>query len=375
MAKKRVFLLAAITLACVTVLSPGVLRAQEGEAAPQESTDDEPAWLHYERGMSLFRQREFGRAVQEFRAAIEKGNPYPEAQAGIGMVFQAEGSTDLAERQYREALSDERFFRNPEYRYTIRYRLAELYRLEQRRSQYQEALKAIVADDPIFASSENESLRESYERTLLEDGFNRLLVLYRQEEARFALRAHRDLGTFLVRTGRYTEALQHLTFAALKTATTLVQEMREERFEYEFQSLSALLDDLQGIDRLEDYVDYTSLHEILYYLAAAVYGTQPSSATWQELWGSLAEHEPAGQWADRARSQLQNPELEPLLNYQLGVRDIWIGSSFGGRDSTISRISMSSFPGTSSSSFPASAARESRLSPSTPSTRKDSGAT
>jgi tetratricopeptide (TPR) repeat protein len=331
----------------VMLLSPTVLVAQEENDGQERA--EEPAWLSYQRGIALYRDGQYGRALELFRRAIATGSPFPEAEVGVGMVFEAEGSYDLAIRQYETALENRQFFRIEEEAYAVLYQLAEIHDLQADYPAFQRRLNEIVADDELFTQDQYENLRSSYRRTLSREGLNRLIVLYRQEN-QFALRAHRELGAFYVRSGRYEEAVDHLLFATLKTLSVAISALREEIFEYEFTTIEQFLIDIEGHSRIEEYIDHTELYRTLYFLAGGIYGADRTSDEWQRIWSLLAQTDEAGQWQERASQQLQNPNVEPDIEAGLSTR--WTESSYAALASTISRTSMSNYPVTPSLSFP-----------------------
>jgi len=280
----------------------------------QEATSSEPGWVLYQKGLAQLREREFGQALRLFREAIGKDAPYPEATAGLGMVYEAESSLDLAVRRYKEALEAGKFFRIPESRIEIMYSLARVYEKQGRLKEYSDTLESIASEQPEYTEQKFDTLRSGMRRTILTDGLNRLVTLYRLE-GETSLQANSLLGIQYVRTGNYTPALENMTFACLKILSTLVREIRREEPEYQFQDARTLFADAFSRDTLRAYVGETNLFENLYYLAAAVYGEDPESTTWREIWTLVRDSPESGAWASRAASRLASPRLEPLIEH------------------------------------------------------------
>ncbi len=295
---------AALVLGLAMAAAPGV----------RVYAENEPAWVTYERGQRALREGEFGEAVRAFRRAIERGGPFPEAEAAIGEVYLVEGSLNLAERQFRRAIVQRGALRVPEEEYQLWYRLAEVYRLQENPRAYELALLEIVEDDEWFVSEEYAGEREGYRRVIREEGLDRLLVLYRQRDD-FARRAHALLGEHYLRTGNYGRALDHLVFANLKILSEIIETELGRDPGYEFRTVSQLLERVEGRREWQEYIAETGLYRTIYYLGSALYGDDPSLATPQQVWGIIAARRAAGEWGIRAAEQIEDPELEPLIDY------------------------------------------------------------
>ena len=110
-----------------------------------------PPWLLMELGEKAFREKEFGEALVLFREAKKRMGVYPEADLWIGLVFEADAEIELAVKQIERAYAD----RNQLYiiaeKYTILYKLAELYRMQADNSSFENRLSLIIDDDTDFA--------------------------------------------------------------------------------------------------------------------------------------------------------------------------------------------------------------------------------
>jgi len=296
----------AITLVCVLAVLCG--------AATAAAAQGEPAWVAYERGRQAFRAGEFGEAVRMFRGAIERGGPYPEAEAAIGEVYLVEGSLGLAERQFQRAIRQRGALAVPEDEFSLWYRLAEVYELLENPRAYELALREVVERDERYRDDEYSSEREGYRRVVREEGLDRLLVLYRQPDD-FARKAHALLGEHYLRTGNYGRAVEHLLFAAIKVLSELIEIELERDPRYEFSSVSALLDRVEQRRETREYLGETGLYRMIYYLGSALYGDDPSLTTARVIWETVSEREAAGDWARRAAEQVADPTLEPLIDY------------------------------------------------------------
>ena len=168
----------------------------------QQRNKDAPAWVLYRRGEQAFREQRLDEALTLYRQALAVRNPYPEAEAGIGAVLQAEGNLGPAERQFLRALRQSAFFATPQEEIAVRYRLAEVYRQLRRRSSYEQTLLAITATEELFTDTSGASIRAAMRQTLLERGLDRLALLYRISNPE-TLEAHAQLGEHFVLSGNY----------------------------------------------------------------------------------------------------------------------------------------------------------------------------
>jgi hypothetical protein len=283
----------------------------------QEGSDSSVPWIVYEEGVQQLREREYGLAMQSFRRAIQlRGGAFPEAEAGIGRVFAAENTVQLAERQFRRALDQEQFFYVPAEEYAVRYELAALYRNQgtEGRFDYEAALEEIVADNPSFSDPENQNLRAAYLRTLRNEGIDRLLVLYRINE-NFARRAHHLLGEHFLASRNFDTAAEHLMYATLMVFSTAIEEYRQSNPSYQFETLSGFLSRLNRFDTIRGYLAEADAYRTLYSLATALYGADLAPQTPREIWRILTERPEAGRWGEMASQQLDDPRADRYVDY------------------------------------------------------------
>ncbi|NBC28414.1 MAG: hypothetical protein GVY29_00300 [Spirochaetes bacterium] len=304
----RLIVVAAVVIPAITNAEP--LQGQEG-------SDSGVPWIVYEQGVQQLRERDYGLAMQSFRRAIQlRGGAFPEAEAGIGRVFAAENTVQLAERQFRRALDQEQFFYVPAQEYAVRYELAALYRNRgsEGRFDYEAALKEIVADDPSFSDPDNQNLRSAYLRTLRNDGINRLLVLYRIQE-NFARRAHHLLGEHFLASRNFDTAAEHLMYASLMVFSTAIEEYRRFNPSYQFETLSGFLSRLGRREEIRSYLEQADAYRTLYSLGTALYGADLARETPREIWRVLADRPEAGRWASLASQQLADPRADRYVVY------------------------------------------------------------
>jgi tetratricopeptide (TPR) repeat protein len=287
----------------------------------------EPAWVTYQRGVHALERGNLGEAVRSFRDALAVRRPFPEAEAGIGQVFEAEGNIPLAVRQYRRALEEADAFYIGENEFAVRYELAELFRNQGRWKDYEEELLVIADRNPQFRPDHDPPYRRLVPNVLtrepLEDRppqprLDILLRLYRLEE-NFAYRAHLEAGEQFLRNGRYSGAVDHLSFAVVASLSTLVSELRRDIYGYEFETTEGLITDALTVERLRAYIDDTELFRALFRLSGALYGFEGAGApdgVPREIWDLLVSFpQAAGVWAARAGRAVERPRTALNVDY------------------------------------------------------------
>ncbi|MFP4373454.1 MAG: tetratricopeptide repeat protein [Spirochaetaceae bacterium] len=309
-----------ILLAVLSVPLP----AQETEADP--GAEGEPAWVTYRQGVHALNARDFGEALRSFRDALATRRPFPEAEAGLGRVFEADGNWELARRQYQRALELSDHFYVPQEEYVVRYRLADIHRNREMGKEYQRELEHIVEQNPQFAPDHDPEYRRLVPNVLTrppaedrppEPRLDILLRLYRLDE-NFAFRAHRELGEVYLGSGRDTQAVRQLSFAAVAALSTLVEELRSETYGYEFSTTRRLIADALELERLRRYMgpEETDLFRVLFRLSGALLREDPTSEVPAQIWRLLGEFpDAAGEWAVRAARAIERPETSMNVDY------------------------------------------------------------
>jgi tetratricopeptide (TPR) repeat protein len=269
-------------------------------------------WLLYEQGNTAASQKEFGKALQLYKSAIEGAGIFPEAEAAIGDVYLEEGESSLAQRQYEKAYDLRKSFYIPDQQYDILYKLANLFEMQRLYKQMEDTLNLIIADDKRFQETPNQRLRTQLEKNYTEKGLDRVLVLYNFEDS-FAAAAHAKLGWFYYRTGRFSQSVPQLLYSVVYRLSQVQRERKERDADYEFSNLGELLAAVDANPELRTYASSTGLFKDLYYLAGSTFivGYPRHSSS---LWKILAAIPSAGQFKDLSARQLKKPFVEPLLS-------------------------------------------------------------
>jgi tetratricopeptide (TPR) repeat protein len=265
---------------------------------------------------------------------------YPEAEYWIGEVYLTEGEPGLALSQFQKALSIVVLPANPlpeNYGLLteLMYKIAGIYRIRREYNEMVRTLESIVSADSLWAAGGNETAtasqpavpdrspavpdraaqrvsfaRQAMTRTLENDGINRFLTLYRYANTECE-QAHRLLGYFYYDTGR-PRAQDHLMFAFIIQNTVIIDELIRRRYDFTFTNLGALAAEFAGNQLVGDYIEKTEYYKTAYYLATSLYGNGKTTSA-RGIWNFLAAQNSAGEWQNRAASQLRSPRVEPAI--------------------------------------------------------------
>jgi hypothetical protein len=291
------------------VISAAVLVAQ---VLPADNTNK--LWLLFEQGNAAASQKEYGKALQLYKTAIESAGIFPEAEAAIGDLYMEEGEAALAQKQYEKAYELRKSFYIPDDQYAILYKLVNLFELQQLYKQMEDALGTIIADDKHFQETQNQRLRTQVEKNYLEKGLDRVLTLYTFEDS-FAAPAHSKLGWFYYRTGRFVPAISQLLYSVIYRTSEIERYARERDVDQEFPNLGTLLDVVARSPELRTYAISSGLFKDLYYLAGSTFAAgYPRHST--NIWKLLSGLAVAGQYSEMSARQLKKPFIEPLLSVQ-----------------------------------------------------------
>jgi tetratricopeptide (TPR) repeat protein len=281
-------------------------------ALPADNTNK--LWFLYEQGNTAASQKEYGRALLLYKSAIEGAGLFPEAEAAIGDVYMEEGEAALAQKQYQKAYDLRKSLYIPDDQYSILYKLANLFEMQQLYKQMEDTLGSIVKDDKRFQETPTQRLRTQVEKNYLEKGLDRVTQLYNFDDS-FAAAAHSKLGWFYYRTGRFTQAISQLLYSIIYRASQIERYSMERDVEQEFPDFRTVLAVADASPELRGYASSTGLFKDLYYLAGSSLASgYPQHAT--KIWKLLSETPAAGQYRDLSVRQLKKPFLEPLLTVQ-----------------------------------------------------------
>jgi tetratricopeptide (TPR) repeat protein len=304
----------------------------------QEVEEVMPAWALYQRGLELLPspddtvapagRNDPGEALRMFRRAIARreaeltdrgvvieteASLFPEAEAGLARVYLMEGNFTLAERHYLRALESSAFLAIPETEWELRYELADVYEMSQRRRSAQQEWLTIVEEVDDIDSEATRELLDNYRRIFWEEGIDRLLQLYRQEGSA-SIAANRNLGRQYLGMGRYQASFDHDIMATVKMVTIIVEEIRRFRPLYRLETLGTTLSTATEYPQIEGYLNASGLFDTLERLAQASFRLRNSSLRSGELWELVATYGPPGSLAGRkATERAAAPGTDPLV--------------------------------------------------------------
>ena len=268
-------------------------------------------WLMYEQGNAAATQKEYGKALQLYKSAIDGAGIFPEAEAAIGDIYLEEGEAALAQKQYEKAYNLRKSFYIPEKQYEILYKLANLFELQQQYKQMEDTLNRIIADDRHFQDTANQRIRTQVEKVFMERGLDRVLVLYAFDDT-FSAAAHSKLGWFYYRTGRFSPAVSQLLYSVIYRASELKNALLERDVDYGFTTLQDMLAATEKNADMRSYAASSGFYRDLYYLAGSMFANGfPRHAL--GLWKALSAVPSAGDYRDLSLRQLKKPFVEPLL--------------------------------------------------------------
>ena len=206
----------------------------------------------------------------------------------------------------------------PEDRIAVKYRLAEIYEIENRYAEMEKTLLGIVSDQPAYSQPPAERLRNALLNSYLSRGLDQTLRLYRIENSAFALKAHAKLGWFYYRTGRFQPAsMLHSLIALDIVIAESVQELRLVKPTYEFTTLKDFLEETLQRENIRQFLAESEMFSIAYHLAAA---SRPAgyparaSEIWSLLGGLQVDRAILSSFGELSRRQLRSPWVDPYIN-------------------------------------------------------------
>jgi hypothetical protein len=230
---------------------------------------------------------------------------YPEAELWKGRVFLIEGELAIAERQLLRAFDMREALDIPDESYSILYELAELYALRgDALNDWERTMDRIVQDERSGDGTRIEaSLQNAMRATLLSQGADRFLTLYRLEPG-FTLRANKALAEYYLERGR-PHALIRSAIAVNMILTRAIALLRQRDVDYVWLGMDDFLARAASQATVRDYLEAQDLERTLLVMADALYVANARQHA-QSLWASLASYAKAP-FAPIARQRLTDP--------------------------------------------------------------------
>ena len=101
-------------------------------------------------------------------------------------------------------------------------------------------------------------------------------------------------------------------FAFLIQNSIMIQEIIRREYDFAFTSLEALSPYISRISLLGEFAENTEYYKTAYYLGCGLYGNDRAASA-RGIWTFLATNAPAGEWRNRALSQLRQPQVERVV--------------------------------------------------------------
>jgi tetratricopeptide (TPR) repeat protein len=237
---------------------------------------------------------------------------FPDAEYWIGEVYRVEGEYGIALKQYQKAYDQRDLLQNPGFEVEILYKMAAIHRMIQEYNEMEELYQEILTRDTLWSENASSYTRTAMMRTLVNNGVNRFLTLYRYNNQPME-RAHRELGFYYLASGRHNRAVEHLLFSFLIQTTVIIEEIIRNQYDFTFSALEPMINETRRNNRLLDYIDEVEYYKTIFYLGSSLYGSGSLSAA-RELWTFLSRSSTvSGEWRARAGDQLTRPTLEAVI--------------------------------------------------------------
>jgi tetratricopeptide (TPR) repeat protein len=249
-----------------------------------------------------------GNSTQEALRHFVELQAYPEADFWIAEIYRIEGELDVALREYRKAYAARALLESADDAILYQYKIAEVDKLRQDYFDMEKTLLDIASHNTLWAEDDNGFVRRAMSRTLENEGINRFLTIYRHKD-NMTEKAHRLLGHYYYESGRYKNALDQFTFSFLSVSTTVIDEVIRQKYDFQFTTLHALMEELRRRPELRNYLKQVEYYRTMYYMAGALYadGKQASA---RELWNFLSDTPEADEWSRRSMQQLWRPFID-----------------------------------------------------------------
>jgi len=263
-------------------------------------------------GRVMLEDNNAGEAMNYFQQALNKKRGiYPEAEIAIGDLFK-NSEYELALLHYNAALKYKSAFLIPDNIYEVFYKISNIYKVHKNYLLMQQYLNNILNDSSFYSNKRYSHLRDSILSTYTNKGIDHLLKLYRFSEG-FAIKAHSDLGWFYYKTGKNSYSILNYLFSIISIVSESVEELRLHDPDYEFSSLSNILNISSKIDNISDFLEGTEFFKSLYYLACATYAHGQKELS-VNIYKIIINSNYKGKYRNLSIRQINHPWVENYIN-------------------------------------------------------------
>lgn len=292
-------LIAALSLPEIRILGDDLTLVQE-ELRKRSLVD---ALRAVEETWRQVRNGSLDNSVSSLLSHLKKLSHYPEAEFWAGRVLAAEGEFSIALKRYLSALEKGQGLQTKEERRSVNYALAALYQAMGNHTAEEETLLGILQEDEQYKTFSEPFIHESLVRNAQDPkGLDHLLTIYRYQAPEFH-EAHERLSSLYIQLRSWDRAWDHALYAFLISSTTLIQELSWSNSAWTWSSLDEAIQRVYTDYKLSDFLDASSWHRGLYYLATSAWFSQKRDCA-QWVWRFLSQDRQAGEWQERARRQL-----------------------------------------------------------------------
>jgi tetratricopeptide (TPR) repeat protein len=179
-------------------------------------------------------------SAQAALKAIGDFKDFPDAEYWIGETYRVEGEFSIALQQYQKAYDQRDLLQNAGFEVEILYKMADIHRRLQEYNEMEELLQDILTRDTLWFETSNSYTRTAMMRTLVNNGVNRFLTLYRYNNQPVE-QAHRELGLYYLASGRSNRAEEHLLFSFLIQTTIIIEEIIRTHYDFTFSALEPMI--------------------------------------------------------------------------------------------------------------------------------------
>ncbi len=236
-------------------------------AIAEQGKADEPEWVMFQKGMSLYNGKDYGEAFKYFRKSTEF-REYPEAEYWIGKIFENEGENTLALKQYEKAVEYSWKAETPDFNITVLGSIAGIYEKQKKYNLYQETLEKMIN------TIKKESLADKdYENILserlIDNGLDKLIYYFRHEGDSM-IKPSGDLGVYYFAHSRDRNAIKYLAVSITIISSELIEMLREYDPEYRYTSFRQLFIDSENDENNKNYMINTGFYRYLFFLALSL---------------------------------------------------------------------------------------------------------
>lgn len=239
-----------------------------------------------------------GGKCSALRKACTDLERFPEAEYWVGRIYLSEGELKLAELQFSRSYDMRDALEIADDYYVILGSLVDVYHAQGNWRSYEQTLEQIMSADPLFGSR-NEFMRDSMERTLAAEGFDRFMILYRGGSGPWTAQ-EAALGEQYLQDGR-PQAVICLAASINEILARCIDQIKIRDPSYVYTTLDEILIRIDGSRDLAAYAENMKLYRGLYYLGEALAaGGYRGSA--RAVFASLYTAPGSGPWAARAQA-------------------------------------------------------------------------